>query len=753
MKKLTIGEIHRLASARGGRCLSTDYVNARSRLQWKCKEGHQWHARPENIRSGHWCPTCAGVERKTIEDMQVLASTKGGKCLSGRYVNARVKLEWECAKGHRWRAVPNSVQQGCWCSECAIARGALKQSNSIEKMRQLAEKHGGKCISASYTNARAHLEWECIHGHQWKALPSNIQRGQWCPYCSRQKQKKSLEDLRKDLEVLKRLAETRGGTCLSDKYSNAHAKLLWRCQEGHEWWAQPSNIQQGQWCRKCLGLSKKTVEDMQRIAAERGGKFLSQRYINSSSRHEWQCREGHRWQATPSSITQGSWCPHCAGLAKKTYADMVALAESRGGKFLSPQYINQQARHRWECAEGHQWFATPNSIHNGTWCPECSRSRSERFVRLHFERLFCEKFPSCRPKWLTSSRGNRMELDGYCQKLRLAFEYHGMQHFVHKERYHRHTGALAQRQADDQNKRDLCKAIGVHLIEISYLVSIDKLQEHIISECKRLGIVVPTTALAPQVQLKDAYVRRILDELENFAAARGGRCLSKSYKNSLARLEWECEKGHRWWAIPQSIRRGHWCPACAGKKKRTLDQMCELAASRGGKCLSQNYTNAQTPLLWECHNGHQWRAVYSSVQNGSWCKKCAGLEKRTIEEMRMLARTRGGECLSTRYINIDTPLEWKCEKGHQWLASPWNVKKDKGTWCPVCSGNQKKSIEDMQALARALRGRCVSTKYVNARTKLNWECARGHQWWGMPSGIQQGKWCRECSKLSRSKSL
>ncbi len=330
-------------------------------------------------------------------------------------------------------------------------------------------------------------------------------------------------------------------------------------------------------------MKRLTTEKMHLLAFEHSGKFLSPYYINSSSKHEWQCQEGHRWLASPSSITQGNWCPYCAGLAKKTREEMVALAESRGGKFLSEKYLNQQTRHLWECAEGHQWLATPNSIHNGSWCPECSRSRSERFVRLHFERIFDETFPSCRPKWLTSLRGNRMELDGYCQKLRLAFEYHGMQHFVHKERYHRHPGALAQRQSDDQRKRDLCKANGVYLIEVSYQVPIDKLESYIISECEQAGIDVPAIAQRPQIQIKDAYVRQIFDELQNLATAKGGRSLSLSYKNSLTKLEWECERGHRWLAIPQSIRRGHWCPTCVRKDKKTIGYMRELSEppSRG----------------------------------------------------------------------------------------------------------------------------------------------------------------------------
>jgi len=35
-------------------------VNAviRRKILWECEEGHQWKARPANIKSGKWCPEC-----------------------------------------------------------------------------------------------------------------------------------------------------------------------------------------------------------------------------------------------------------------------------------------------------------------------------------------------------------------------------------------------------------------------------------------------------------------------------------------------------------------------------------------------------------------------------------------------------------------------------------------------------------------------------------------------------------------------
>ena len=93
--------------------------------------------------------------------------------------------------------------------------------------------------------------------------------------------------------------------------------------------------------------------------------------------------------------------------------------------------------------------------------------------------------------------------------------------------------------------------------------------------------------------------------------------------------------------------------------------------------------------------------------------------------MQNLAKKRGGKCLSSKYYNIDTKLKWVCEKGHTWNAIPYTIKK--GTWCPNCVGKNK-TISDMQNLAKKRGGKCLSSKYYNNRTKLEWECKKGHIW-------------------------
>ena len=56
-----------------------------------------------------------------------------------------------------------------------------------------------------------------------------------------------------------------------------------------------------------------------------------------------------------------------------------------------------------------------------------------------------------------------------------------------------------------------------------------------------------------------------------------------------------------------------------------------------------------------------------------------------IEDMRKAAEFRGGKCLSPAMTkgDLSTPLDWECQFGHRFKASPTLVLLG-GHWCPEC---------------------------------------------------------------------
>ncbi len=496
-----------------------------------------------------------------------------------------------------------------------------------------------------------------------------------------------------------RLAKIRKGKCLSKVYRNTKSKLLWKCAKNHTWNATPDNIRAGKWCPFCSGRAGTTITTLRKLAKAKGGNCLSDTYKGSATKLKWQCSIGHQWYAAPSKIKMGRWCPKCAirnnsNKQRLGIDAMREIAQSRGGQCLSNEYINWETKLLWKCSMGHQWTAIPLSVKRGSWCPNCSSSIGERIVREYFEQIFQKPFPKVRPLWLKNKNG-RMELDGYCKDLKIAFEHHGRQHYTTKTLFNKHKSNLLDRKQSDKIKRKICSRFGVRLIVIPEVISrtpLPQLQKKILLECRKAGVSIPKN-IPKKISLSKAYNPKNKQYLElcyKTAINRGGQCLAKAGANRDEKLQWKCSRGHKWKARADHVVRGSWCPVCFSlkrsfKQRIGIEKIKELARQRGGVCLSKVYINARTPLTFKCKVGHQWDTAPSVIKNqGAWCPECKGLKKGTIERMISLAKTRKGRCLSLTYVNNHSPLLWQCSKGHQWEAVPSSIKS--GSWCRFCAG-------------------------------------------------------------------
>jgi len=216
---------------------------------------------------------------------------------------------WRCAKDHEWSAMPKLVVEGAWCYRCAMRSGA---SGILKHLKALASARGGKCLSQEYITDNAYLEWECVHGHRWEALPGPIKnRGVWCPHCAH---KAWL-----GIEEMQRTAEQRDGECLSEEYKGNHVKLLWQCEKGHTWMATPGHFRSGKWCphhdcryRKSAEKLRGDIGEVHLIAKLRGGTLVSKTYLNRKTPVKWRCGAGHTWTAAFNNVKfGGTWCPEC----------------------------------------------------------------------------------------------------------------------------------------------------------------------------------------------------------------------------------------------------------------------------------------------------------------------------------------------------------------------------------------------------------------------------------------------------------
>ncbi len=644
--KLDISELQNAAIENGGKLLSAEFTNVRIKLLWECAKGHQWLSAASNIRSGNWCKKCSSKkgsepQKLSLEHFAEIAVSKGGKLLSTEYVNSQSKLFWECANGHQWFASANQVKHRSWCKECANVVTAKKRRTPIEYFKEYAIGKGGICLTENYVNQKTRLTFQCSKGHQWTVGGGSLKgKETWCRYCSSPWLADTPELKKQRFVELKKIAEERGGKLLSTEYINTKTKYDFQCASGHSWSTSLDVIRGGSWCKKCATkiVSESQKDNLQTfidIAISKGGKCLSTEYINATNKLTFVCSEGHQWLGRPQGIKRGNWCRKCYGTAKSDIEEMKSIASARGGSCLSLDYVTDAIKLKWQCSEGHTWEATPNNIKRDKWCPICSEGLGERICRLFFQKIFGFEFIKVRPDWLISSKGFPLELDGYCEELKLAFEHQGRQHYKTISMY-------SKREHYDEEKRVLCEANKISLIEIPEILTdtkIKDLKQVILQECFKQNVSVPIKTKDIEITPYEIFTytkteerRQLVERARKFIENKNATLIDTSLLDNGIYFKVQCKENHQWNILSYNLFKNKWCPKCAineraNKKRGTIEEMQEIAKSRGGICLSKKYVSSQHKLQWECASKHQWLCSPNKIKAGSWCLFCAGSRK------------------------------------------------------------------------------------------------------------------------------
>lgn len=125
------------ANKHNGFCLSNSYINANTKMEWKCSvDSHPSWFKSLNLitmKKGSWCPNCLKLKNDFSNNQKLLvaknfAISKGGECLSDIYIKrSDGKMLWKCSNPvHKpWEAYySNVICHKTWCPDCAIKHKA-----------------------------------------------------------------------------------------------------------------------------------------------------------------------------------------------------------------------------------------------------------------------------------------------------------------------------------------------------------------------------------------------------------------------------------------------------------------------------------------------------------------------------------------------------------------------------------------------------------------------------------------------------
>jgi len=124
------------------------------------------------------------------------------------------------------------------------------------------------------------------------------------------------------------------------------------------------------------------------------------------------------------------------------------------------------------------------------------RTKSEQHVIDLFEKHTGEKFPTVYPDWLIY-RGKRLELDGYCEKLRVAVEFSGPLHtkwYPNKEPYAKYLDRIKR----DEAKIKICRDRNVRLFVIDMRIPKHQLSTYIRSRLYDVGLISSVPGYIPE---------------------------------------------------------------------------------------------------------------------------------------------------------------------------------------------------------------------------------------------------------------
>ena len=113
----------------------------------------------------------------------------------------------------------------------------------------------------------------------------------------------------------------------------------------------------------------------------------------------------------------------------------------------------------------------------------------EDYVRQICQKLTGYKCYSCRPSWLLSKHGRRLELDIYCPELSLAVEVDGEIHAKFVPFYHRTRERFEKMKRSDILKSEICRRRGVKLIRIPHTIPTMELEKYIVRKMVEMKVL------------------------------------------------------------------------------------------------------------------------------------------------------------------------------------------------------------------------------------------------------------------------
>lgn len=252
MRKKSIAAIRSQIEAEGYMLLTDTYVNAHSKLEIKCPNGHVFYKSINKWEKGQRCKYCNGALTH-IDDIRKSFISENYTLLTTVYTGQQ-PLEYICPNGHRGTITLKHWNKGTRCRECYFDSISSNLDDFIKLLS--LENYTVKKVLDNYTNSKSDVICVCPNGHIQSTSRNKWLNGYRCKECAYEELSNTF---RLDFSTIKNSFISLGYTLLSTEssYKNALSMLKFICPFGHQGQIKWRDWQQGCRCSMCSNAFSK----------------------------------------------------------------------------------------------------------------------------------------------------------------------------------------------------------------------------------------------------------------------------------------------------------------------------------------------------------------------------------------------------------------------------------------------------------------------------------------------------------------
>lgn len=327
-----------------------------------------------------------------------------------------------------------------------------------------------------YKNNSSKVKIICHQHGEFQQAPRHHVQGHGCQLCAYQKTATD-KNIKAKTNLLEDFHKVHGKLYDYSKvnYVNSRQKVEIICTKHGSFFQTPPNHKKGKGCPRCIGRHKTKEQIISEFRKHHGQKYdySKVKFKTLKEKIIIICPDHGEFLQKLENHKRGDGCPKCAGIIVDQNKAIWDFKSIHGERYDYSKFVYKNVRTKGViiCKEHGEFLASRNNHLKGHGCPKCGKKQvSEPLFRESLETIVSRfgkfEFPNVRPDWLKNPEtGSRLELDCYNEKLKLAFELQGIQHYEPIE-FWGGEAKFAKTIRRDNHKLTECRKHGVQLFRI-----------------------------------------------------------------------------------------------------------------------------------------------------------------------------------------------------------------------------------------------------------------------------------------------